>query len=247
MARGFSHGIGYNLRVAKTAGIVAVALTCSAAVARAEERNSELSAWKLGQARRLDLAVDLGFYRRIDEPPAFELEAANALGGGVEVRAFLARRMALQLGWERFGLGRDSTALTDFGTARIGRKADAAWLGLRLDPWANDSVATFVALAAGTAWQHANAAGALWPEQQPGFAQPFECTATGVSAPGLRAEFGTDVRLGAGLGFFAAASFAVLGFADGPIDGCGSGAGSTQMFALRSGLSYSFELGAGDG
>jgi hypothetical protein len=203
--------------------------------------------WKLGSLVRLDAAAQLGVHQRIDAPPLFTLEGATAAGGGLEVRAFFAHRVAFSLGWERFGIGHESTGLTETGSARIARAADALWLGIRLDPLASERLAMFVGLSGGALFQRVSAAGSVWKLGNPGDAQPFECGGGGKIAPGFRLDLGGEAKLGSGVSVFASLGLATIAFGDAPIASCAGGAGSTQMFASRAGLAYSFDLGGSGG
>lgn len=201
--------------------------------------------WSIRGFRSLELAASLGYFRRLNEPAFFDAIERDALGLGVGASAFLARRIALTLAWDRFGLGAESSGVTAFGVAHVRRRADAAWVGLRMDPWSNRWLTTSVGIGAGMAWQHASASGALWPALQPGLATPVVCAGTGSPSPTIRVDLGASSQLGSGLSVFAAAGFGVFAFGDGSVGTCVSGAGSTEMLSLRTGFAYAFDFGGG--
>jgi hypothetical protein len=203
--------------------------------------------WTLGAVRSVAIATQLGAHHRLDAPPAFAATERDALGGGVDLRAALARRFAVTLSWERFGLGGEQTGITDFGFATIHRRADAFVLGMRLEPWANEFLAASIAIGVGAAWQHASANGVLWPELQPGFGTPLACSGTSTPAPAMRVDLGLEAPISEGLSVFANGGLGVYAFGDGPMGGCVLGAGSTQMFAARLGFAYAFDVGGNGG
>jgi hypothetical protein len=224
--------------------LLAVALESTAIVAGLPPEKSD-DEWKVGTPRRLDIAAQLGVHRRLDDPPAFTADRRTQAGGGVDVRVFLSRRLALSLGWERLGLGHETTGITDVGQANLSRYADALWLGVRLDPLRLDWLSLYIAIGGGAAWQHVRADGLVWPPGQPGLAQAFTCSGTGSVGPGLRADLGLDALLGGGVRFFVTGGVDALRVGDGVVAECAGGAGSPRMISGRAGLSYSFDF-AGD-
>ena len=219
----------------------AVASTPPAAVA---ERVNE---WGLGRLSRFGVAPQLGYHGRLDAPPFFAADERDSIGGGLDLRAYFARRFAIVGGYERFGLGEEQSGVTAYGSARVSRRIDQGWLGVRLEPWSNRWLATSVALGVGMAWQHATATALLWPPFEPGRATSVACRGTGSPAPAMRVAVGLDAPLGAGLSFFTTGGFGVLALGDGPVADCVSGAGSAQVFSIRTGFAYAFDVGAGGG
>lgn len=201
--------------------------------------------WALGSVRTVAVAAQLGVYHRLDAPPAFTAVDTNALGGGLDVQAFVARRFAVTFAWERVGLGSERTGITEFGSASIARRADGVWLGMRLAPWASEYVSTTVAVAVGAAWQHASADGIVWPALQPSLGTPIACGGSGSPAPAMRVDVGLEAPLGNGLAVFGSGGFGVFAFGDGALGECVLGAGSTQLLAGRLGVSYTFDIGGG--
>lgn len=203
--------------------------------------------WEATSLSRLAIASQLGVHHRLDTPPAFMSADRVALGGGFEVQAFLGRRFAVTLAWERFGLGSERTGITDFGSASITRRVDSASLGMRVAPWANEYLSATVGVGIGAAWQHATADGLLWPQLQPSLGTSVVCSGSGSAAPTMRVALGLEAPLGKGLAIFASGGFGVFALQEGALGQCILGAGSTQMFAGRIGFSYAFEVGGGGG
>ncbi len=209
--------------------------------------NSRSDEWTIQGLRAVEVGAQLGYHRRLNAPPIFAADEQDALGGGVDVAAFLSQRFALTLGWERLGLGEERTGITDYGTAAVRRRADGAWLSLRMAPWSNAWLVTTVGLGVGMAWQHVSASGTLWPALEPGRPSSVTCSGTGSPAPALRVELGVSSPLGSGLSVFANGGLGVFAFGDGDVGACISGAGSTQTLAIRTGFSYAFDVGGGGG
>jgi hypothetical protein len=251
--------IGYNRIVnPRVAALVAFSLVASLA-SSADAEGPELAApargaepdrineWGLGRLSRFGIAPQLGYHRRLDAPPFFLADERDSLGGGLDVRAYVARRFAIVGGYERLGLGKEQSGVTPYGSARVSRRIDEGWLGVRLEPWSNRWLATSVALGIGIAWQHATATALLWPPFEPGRARSVACGGTGSPAPAMRVELGVEAPLGAGLSFFTTGGFGVLALGDGPVADCVSGAGSAQVLSLRTGFAYTFDVGGGGG
>lgn len=251
---------GYNAGVSPRAAFALVAFAlCAPAWSASAAEPSETAApaatrpattpkdWTLGGLSRVGLAAQFGYHRRLDAPPYFDAEERDALGGGLEVRGYFARRFAMVGGWERLGLGVEASGVTPFGSASVSRRVDEGWLGVRLEPWSNAWLVTTVTIGVGIAWQHATASAVLWPAFQPSAATTVSCAGTGSPAPAMRTELGLEAPLGGGLSVFASGGFGVLALGDGPVGDCIAGAGSSQVLSLRSGLAYTFEVGGGGG
>jgi len=231
-----------SVLVASAVTLVATAAT-AADPASGEGSDDLTDAWSVRGLRSLELSTLLGYHRRLNDPPSFEADERDAIGGGLAAAAFLSRRFAITLGWERFGLGEERSGITSFGTAAVRRRADGAWFGLRMAPWSNAWLTTSVGLGVGIAWQHVDASGAVWPAFEPGRPTAVTCDGTGSPAPALRLDLGVSAPLGSGLSVFANGGFGVFAFSDGDVGGCISGAGSSEVLALRTGFAYAFDVG----
>jgi hypothetical protein len=190
----------------------------------------------------LGLSAELGFVKRVDTPPQYELTAPFGPSVGLGVEAPFGDRLSVGLSYEFRGLGRERSPIFSSGVANVSRAAHALWLAMRVFPVRGEIGAVFMGLRVAPVWQNATLVASTWDPRDAGRAVGLSCSASGTAALGLGAELGGEVRLGSSVRLTSAAGFASLGFSDDVIDRCVPGAGSVLSLGMRTGLVFDIDF-----
>src|SRR5262249_47264717 len=124
-----------------------------------------------------DVRVHGGIAGRLGSSQYFDVSERAGLVVGASLAASPSRWYAVGLGYEHTTLGRDSSPITQAGTASVRRSLDALWLALRLNFVQTTSFGWYITLGPGLAFQHESASGVAFPGigKQP---VPFACSAS---------------------------------------------------------------------
>jgi hypothetical protein len=221
---------------------VALALPSAAHAADPElDEEGRPPTWGVEGPYRLDVLLAGGIGVRLDDPPRFAASsrAVPMLETGLDL--FLSERLSFGLHYARLALAPEDSGILPIGHVRLDRSVDLLWLGLRFDPLHGETIAGYLRLGPGLAWQHLDVSGFVWPAVTPGQRAPISCGATALGF-GIRAAAGVDVELHDELRFLAEVGADNLRLTSDVIGGCGPGAGTATVLGLRGGFVYGLPL-----
>ncbi len=219
--------------------MLGVATLCPIAAAQDESTNQAGSA---AQGVELDVALHAGMAVRVDDPPALELVGRYGLAFGFRGDVFLTRHVSLGLGYEHLDLGREHGEITRRGTVELTRDLNSLWLRFRVYPYRSESFGIFGTVGLAGAWQSLDAAGLVWPLDQPSEGESFRCASSAPISFALGANLGFEAQLSGALRLVSTVDFGSYHLSDEPLEGCATGAGSSTLISIQAGLAYRFDL-----
>jgi hypothetical protein len=190
---------------------------------------------------RLELGAFAGASVRFDDAPALTITRRAGLVLGGSIFAWPSRTIALGLDYTHAELGRTETPPASTDVIAVDHAAHTLLADLRVVPFRNASVETFLLLGGGLAWQTLSLRATLVPlAGRPGGS--VTCSA----------DSGADFAFRAGAGLKAHVSRAVAVLVDAAFTGyrlsadvqgdCWYGAGTAQTLMLRAGLTYDLDI-----
>ena len=198
--------------------------------------------WGFGGPYRLDLGVDLGTSRRLDDPPYYQVTQRQGLIFGLGLDLFVSRRVSVGLGYEHLDLDSEDSGILPGGTVALNRDLNSLWATMRLYPLQTETVGGFLRVGLGAAWQSFELVGAAWSPTNAGQQVGFRCDGSDSLDFGFRGDLGVDVTIAGATRFLGSAGLDYYRLSDSVLSNCAPGAGTSIVLGLRAGLAYGLPL-----
>ncbi|MFO0617463.1 MAG: OmpA family protein [Polyangiaceae bacterium] len=187
----------------------------------------------------------LGLEHRFDRSPLADsaggdVVSDNGLLIGLDAIVRINRWFGLGLGYEHVDLGQDRQDLPNESFSEVKRGLNVLWFEARGYPLRLDPFALYISFAGGPGWQNVETSRTNIDTFGSATASST-CSGSGSAGGALRPAVGAELALLSGLTFFGefGGDFFINGEED--LDGCATGAGSSQGIGLRAGFAFGLE------
>lgn len=203
------------------------------------------------QARRpapvtLDAAGSLGGLVRVSDSQRLDVTERAGLSFGAGLAVSPAPMFAIGLAYEHADLGQEQSGQGPLGSITVERDLNSLWASIRVFLVPHGDVRPFLGIAAGLAWQSADASGTATFGPDPSSIEPFRCEGRAGASVAFGVAAGVEARLAGQLFLTGDLAFQGYGLSSDPLDDgltlCAPGAGTVNAFALRAGLAYRWDI-----
>lgn len=198
--------------------------------------------WGVDGPYVLDLHARIGGGLRLDEPPAFEIDAPGGGLIGVGLGLALSPRIGMGLTYEYLDLGTERSSVQTSGAVRIERELHNVWLDVKIYPIKWQALGVYLSLAAGLSMQGADLAASVWLPETPGNSVEFFCSGSGDPGFAFQGALGFDVVVAPGVRVLLDGAFGSHRLSDDIVGNCAPGAGTATVLTVRSGIGYAWDL-----
>jgi hypothetical protein len=238
--------MGARASCGRLVGVAIVSLVCLGARVAVADPPASLPSPEPGFVRLpppdpivFDAGLRAGGAARLGQSPSLPIRRRTGPMIGVGASVAPSALFTIGLAYEHTWLGSEH-GVGAAGIVDADRRIDGVWATIRLTFLRTDRVTLGVLLGPGLVWQGASANETVFAASGP--PGTVQCTETEGPNLGLRAGFGTDIRVFRGLRVQLDTVFDELRLSSDPLGSCLPGVGSMAVFGVRAGLAYGFDV-----